>query len=87
VKLRVKQSDIDNGERFSLDSCPVGLAAQRSFTGKEIRVGYGHLSVADADSYELYTLPKFVGEMIEEFEKGSKISPAEFQITKVEKRR
>lgn len=86
MKLKVRKADIEQGERCSLDKCPVGLAATRSFTGKEIRVGYGFISVADSDSYQLYALPKFVTEFLHKFEDGEKVEAFECEITKVDRR-
>jgi hypothetical protein len=85
MKLKVRKADITRGERFSLEHCPIGLAAARSFTGKEIRVGYKFISVADAESYEQYHLPGVAEQFLHDFEDGKPVEPFEIQLVKVER--
>lgn len=85
IKLKITEQDIARGKKFSLNLCPVGIAATRAFPNTTIAVGYVYVSSESDDEYRLYVLPRFAKEFLEAFEAGKKVTPVEFDLKIVEK--
>lgn len=78
MKIKVTQSDIDNGEGGSCVACPIAIAIRRSVRSKikAVRVQKEYFSLNDG----FYDLPQEAQSFISEFDQQRAVKPFEFNI-------
>ena len=78
MKIKITQSDIDNGEGGSCVACPIARAIRRSARSKikAVRVQKRYFSL----NGRFYDLPKEAQTFIMKFDKQGDVKPFEFNI-------
>jgi len=83
MRINVTQSDINNGLRYTSNSCPIALAVGRAI-GKEVEITFETCSVyemiGDFWRWVPYRLPIEVSEFIDQFDDELPVAPLEFEF-------
>lgn len=81
--IKVTEEDIKLGVKEDSCKCPVALAMRR-ITKKQCSVGIAWITVISLNPYsdKTYFVPKKVENFIAAFDKGEKVEPFEFELSK-----
>lgn len=82
VTVDVTQQDIDAGERYQCDRCPVALALTRTLPGAFVEVGNNYIRLRRfSESHSNYlTTPDAVEGFIVAFDSGQPVDPFAFAL-------
>ena len=78
--IEVTQEDIIEGIPGFCDSCPIALAARRTFPGQSIRVFEGEISVVGGGPCRSFATTKEADKFIRDFDKRKSVQPFTFAV-------
>ncbi len=79
LTVTITQEDIDNGQKHKIKCCPVALAANRTFPGKEFIVCPYYIACTEEDMLIEYNSPGLYT-FVRDFDQGLPVEPTTFNF-------